>query len=163
MSADDPTRSVRPQPGRPLEVRVQRLPHGEGLELPALATEGAAGFDLPAAIEGKLTIPAGGRELVPTGFIVAIPSGYEGQVRPRSGLALRHGITLPNSPGTIDSDYRGELKVILMNAGSESFIVERGDRIAQLVVAPVVRVHFSEVDSLSETKRGDGGFGHTGQ
>ncbi len=155
--AQDPAGS-----GRPLEVRLQRLPHAEGLELPALATEGAAGFDLPAAIEDDLTIPAAGRDLVPTGFAIAVPRGYEAQVRPRSGLALRHGITLPNAPGTIDSDYRGEIKVIILNAGSDPFTIKRGDRIAQLVIAPVVTAHFSEVEELDETPRGSGGFGHTG-
>ncbi len=140
-----------------------RHPHGEGLPLPGLATSGAAGSDLSAAIDSDLSIAPGQRELIPTGFSVAIPPGFEGQVRPRSGLALRHGIVIPNSPGTIDSDYRGEVKVILLNAGSESFAISRGDRIAQLVIAPIVSSVFDEVDSLDETSRGAGGFGHTGQ
>jgi dUTP pyrophosphatase len=118
--------------------------------------------DLRAAIDGELTVAPGERCLVPTGFALAIPEGYEAQVRPRSGLALRNGIVLPNSPGTIDSDYRGEVQVILMNAGSEPFAIQRGDRIAQLVVTPVVQVAWEEVDSLDATPRGAGGFGHTG-
>ncbi|MCP4037919.1 MAG: dUTP diphosphatase [bacterium] len=146
-----------------VNVRIRRLPHGEGLELPKAATEGSAGVDLKAAIEASLTLESGQRELVPTGFSLAIPMGYEGQVRARSGLALRHGIVLPNAPGTIDADYRGELKVILMNAGSEPFTIKRGDRIAQLVIAPVVQSVFEEVDDLDDTDRGDGGFGHTGR
>ncbi|MCP5042851.1 MAG: dUTP diphosphatase [bacterium] len=146
-----------------VNVRIRRLPHGEGLELPKAATEGSAGVDLKAAIEASLTLESGQRELVPTGFSLAIPMGYEGQVRARSGLALRHGIVLPNAPGTIDADYRGELKVILMNAGSEPFTIRRGDRIAQLVIAPVVKSVFEEVDDLDDTDRGDGGFGHTGR
>ncbi len=146
-----------------VNVRIRRLPHGEGLELPKAATEGSAGVDLKAAIEASLTLESGQRELVPTGFSLAIPIGYEGQVRARSGLALRHGIVLPNAPGTIDADYRGELKVILMNAGSEPFTIRRGDRIAQLVIAPVVKSVFEEVDDLDDTDRGDGGFGHTGR
>lgn len=146
-------------------VRVYLSRNGvdHGLPLPAAATAGSAGFDLPAAIEAELTLQPGRRELVPTGFAIAIPEGYEGQVRPRSGLALRHGIVLPNAPGTIDSDYRGELKVILMNAGSEPFTLRPGDRIAQLVIAPVVRVEWEEVESLPDTQRGAGGFGHSGR
>jgi len=130
--------------------------------LPAPATPGSAGFDLAAAIEGECVLQPAERMLVPTGFAIAVPEGYEAQIRPRSGLALRHGIVLPNAPGTIDSDYRGELKVILMNAGAEPFTLKRGDRIAQLVVAPVVRAEWREVSSLDETERGQGGFGHTG-
>jgi len=144
-------------------VRILRHPHGEGLPLPGLATTGAAGSDLSAAIEADLTLAPGQRALIPTGFSLAIPPGFEGQVRPRSGLALRHGIVIPNSPGTIDSDYRGEVKVIVLNAGSEPFVVTRGDRIAQLVIAPVVASVFDEVASLDETDRGSGGFGHTGR
>jgi len=117
---------------------------------------------LAAAIEGECVLQPAERMLVPTGFAIAVPEGYEAQIRPRSGLALRHGIVLPNAPGTIDSDYRGELKVILMNAGAEPFTLKRGDRIAQLVVAPVVRAEWREVSSLDETERGQGGFGHTG-
>ncbi len=146
-----------------VRVRIKRLPHGEGLDLPTAATEGSAGVDLKAAIEDEFTLAPGTRDLVPTGFSLAIPVGYEGQVRARSGLALRHGIVLPNAPGTIDADYRGELKVILLNAGQEPFTIKRGDRIAQLVIAPVVRSVFDEVDDLDETERGVGGFGHSGR
>jgi len=119
--------------------------------------------DLSAAVSSDLVIEPGARALVPTGFAIELPQGYEAQVRPRSGLALRHGLTLPNAPGTIDADYRGEIKVILMNLGDEAFTVRRGDRIAQLVVAPVTRVEWSEAGDLEETQRGDGGFGHTGR
>ena len=146
----------------PVPIDVVRLPHGEGLPLPAYATPSAAGMDLLAAVAEPLTIPPGGRVLVPTGIKIALPAGYELQVRPRSGLALKHGIVLPNSPGTVDEDYRGELQVIVMNAGHAPFVVERGMRIAQAVVAPVVRAHWREVDVLPETARGDGGFGSTG-
>lgn len=149
--------------GRTLvRVLVSRLPHSTGLEPPRPATPGAAGSDLRAAVQSELVLAPGARELVPTGFRIAIPEGFEGQVRPRSGLALKHGITLPNSPGTIDSDYRGELKVILQNTGDAPFIVARGERIAQLVIAPVPRVEIVEVGDLDETERGEGGFGHTG-
>ena len=145
-----------------LEIEV--LPHGEGLELPAYATEGAAGMDLRAAVaEGEpLVIEPGARALVPTGLKVGIPDGFEGQVRARSGLALRHGLGLPNAPGTIDSDYRGELGVIMANWGAEPFTVERGMRIAQLVIAPVVQAARERVEKLSDTARQEGGFGHTG-
>ena len=139
-----------------------RLPHGEGLSLPSPATAGAAGADLAAAVDAPLELRPGERERVPTGFAIAIPEGFEAQVRPRSGLALKRGVLVPNAPGTIDSDYRGELQVILMNAGTEPFVIERGDRIAQLVVAPVVRAAFEEVEELDATDRGAGGFGHTG-
>ena len=145
-----------------MKVRIQRLPGAEDLPLPVPATAGSAGVDLPAAVEGDLVIEPGARALVATGFRVAIPDGYEGQVRPRSGLAWRHGLTLPNAPGTVDSDYRGELKVILHNAGRDPVTVRRGDRIAQLVIAPVARVRWEEVESLDTTGRGDGGFGHSG-
>lgn len=141
-------------------VLVKRLANGEGLELPAYATEGAAGMDVLAAED--IVLAPGGRHAVATGLSVAIPAGYEIQVRPRSGLALKHGISVPNAPGTIDSDYRGELKIILINHGSDEFAVRRGDRIAQLVVAPVVRGSWLEVDGLDETARGEGGFGSTG-
>jgi len=141
---------------------VVRLPHAEGLPLPAYATAGAAGMDLLAAVARTLEIPPGGRALVPTGLAIALPPGYELQVRPRSGLALKHGIVLPNSPGTVDEDYRGELLVIVMNAGSVAFAVERGMRIAQAVVAPVVRVDWQEVAELPPSARGSGGFGSTG-
>ena len=157
------TSSPRSSPGEAIEVRFARQPGGEGLPAPAAATPGSAGTDLRAAIDGDRQIAAGERLLVPTGFSIELPDGFEAQVRPRSGLALRHGITLPNAPGTIDSDYRGEIQVILMNAGREPFQLARGDRIAQLVVAPVQRVRWLEVEELAETARGDGGFGHTGR
>ncbi|HEX7819975.1 MAG TPA: dUTP diphosphatase [Sphingobium sp.] len=144
----------------PVDVAVKRLPHGEGLPLPAYATEGAAGLDVVAA--EAVTLAPMGRYAVATGFALAIPMGYEVQVRPRSGLALKHGISLPNSPGTIDSDYRGELKIIMINLGAEDFAIARGDRIAQLVVAPVQSARFREVAELDETARGAGGFGSTG-
>ena len=139
---------------------VKRLAHGEGLDLPAYATEGAAGMDVVSAED--IVLSPGGRHAVATGLSLAIPAGYEVQVRPRSGLALKHGISVPNAPGTIDSDYRGELKVILINLGSDDFEVRRGDRIAQLVLAPVTRASWLEVDDLDETGRGEGGFGSTG-
>lgn len=141
-------------------VAVRRLPHAEGLDLPAYATAGAAGMDVVAAED--ITLPPGARHAVATGLALAIPPGFEIQVRPRSGLALKHGITVPNTPGTIDSDYRGELKVILINHGHHPFEVRRGDRIAQLVLAPVTRAAWLEVDELDETARGEGGFGSTG-
>jgi dUTP pyrophosphatase len=144
------------------EIQVVRLPHAEGLPLPAYATAGAAGLDLVAAVGEKLVVAPGGRALVPTGLLVAVPPGHELQVRPRSGLALRHGIVLPNSPGTIDEDYRGELQVIVMNLGDAPFTVERGMRIAQAVLAPVTRAVFREVDALDGTERGGAGFGSTG-
>jgi len=145
-----------------IPIGVKRLPHAEGLPLPAYATPGAAGFDLLAAVREPMVIPPGGRALVPTGLQMALPEGYELQLRPRSGLALKHGITLPNSPGTIDEDYRGELGVILLNTGDAPFVVERGARIAQGVLAPVVRGAWAEVAELPETARGTGGFGSTG-
>ena len=138
-----------------------RLPHGEGLPLPAYASAHAAGMDVVAA--ESVTLAPGARHAVATGFALAIPEGYEVQVRPRSGLALRHGITCLNSPGTIDADYRGEVKVILANLGEQPFEVIRGERIAQLVPAPVVRARFVEAESLDETERGGGGFGSTGR
>ena len=143
-----------------IPVLVKRLPHGEGLELPAYATAGAAGMDVLAAED--VTLASGARHAVATGLTMAIPPGFEIQVRPRSGLALKHGISVPNSPGTIDSDYRGELKVIVINHGSESFAIHRGDRIAQLVLAPVKHAIWREVAELDETLRGEGGFGSTG-
>jgi dUTP pyrophosphatase len=147
-----------------LEIRIQRLEHAEGLPLPAYETSGAAGMDLRAAVpeDDQLVIRPGARTLVPTGFCIAVPQGYEAQVRPRSGLAARQGITCLNTPGTIDSDYRGEVKVILINLGEENAIVRRGDRIAQLVICPVTRASWSETGSLDETLRGKGGFGSTG-
>ena len=144
----------------PVAVRIKRLPHGEGLALPAYATRGAAGMDVLAAED--VTLAPGARHAVATGFAVAIPPGYEIQVRPRSGLALKHGISVPNTPGTIDSDYRGELKVILINHGAEPFAVARGDRVAQLVLAPVTRAAWEVVEELDDTARGAGGFGSTG-
>lgn len=143
-----------------VSVQIKRLPHGEGLDLPSYATDGAAGMDVLAA--EAVTLPAGGRHAVASGLAVAIPPGFEIQVRPRSGLALKHGISVPNAPGTIDSDYRGELKVILINHGSEPFEIHRGDRIAQLVLVPVTRASWLPVDELDETARGAGGFGSTG-
>jgi dUTP pyrophosphatase len=143
-----------------ITIALQRLPHGADLPSPAYATKGAAGMDVVSAEE--LTLEPGGRHAVATGFAMAIPEGFEVQVRPRSGLALKHGITCLNTPGTIDSDYRGEVKVILANLGSEPFVIKRGDRIAQLVPAPVQRAAFAEVASLDETDRGAGGFGSTG-
>jgi len=145
----------------PMEILLKRLPHGEGLTPPTYATEGAAGMDVVAAEE--LVLAPGARAAVATGFAIAIPAGYEVQVRPRSGLALKHGVTCLNTPGTIDSDYRGEVKVILANLGSEPFVIARGDRIAQLVPAPVQRATLAEVDSLDDTARGAGGFGSTGR
>jgi dUTP pyrophosphatase len=144
-----------------IRIAITRLPHGEGLPLPSYASDGAAGLDLVAAED--LTLAPGARHAVATGFAIAIPSGYEVQVRPRSGLALKHGITCLNTPGTIDCDYRGEVKVILANLGDEQFEVKRGERIAQLVPAPVLRAEFAEVQSLDETSRGAGGFGSTGR
>lgn len=143
-------------------IEVVRLPHAEGLPLPSYATEGAAGMDLLAAVSGPLPIAPGARALVPTGLRVAVPPGHELQVRPRSGLALKHGVVLPNSPGTIDEDYRGELQVIVLNAGAETFTVERGMRIAQAVLAPVTRAAWREVEALPDSARGAGGFGSTG-
>jgi dUTP pyrophosphatase len=143
-------------------VAVVRLPHGADLPLPTYATADAAGMDLLAAVTAPHVIPPGGRALIPTGLTIALPQGYELQVRPRSGLALRHGIVLPNSPGTIDADYRGEVQVIVMNLGDAPFTVERGMRIAQAVLAPVVRVAWRETTTLDATARGSGGFGSTG-
>jgi len=144
------------------QVRIRRLDHGHGLELPRYATDGAAGADLCAAVDAPLILAPGARAAVPTGFVVELPPGWEGQVRPRSGLALRHGLTVTNAPGTIDSDYRGELKVLLVNLGAAPVEISRGDRIAQLVVAPVARAVFRETDALGATERGGGGFGSTG-
>jgi dUTP pyrophosphatase len=144
------------------DVQVKVLPHGEGLPLPAYATGGSAGMDLAAAIADDLVIAPGGRAQVPTGLAFAIPDGYEGQVRPRSGLAARHGLALLNAPGTVDADYRGEVQVLLHNTGGEPFTVRRGMRIAQLVIAPVSRARLAAVDALPPTPRGAGGFGHTG-
>ncbi len=144
-----------------VRIQISRLPHGEGLPLPSYATHGAAGMDVVAAED--LDLQPGQRHAVATGFRVAIPEGYEIQVRPRSGLAFKHGISVPNTPGTIDSDYRGELKVLMINHGSEPFAVRRGERIAQLVPAVVTLAAFDEVEELDDTARGHGGFGSTGQ
>lgn len=148
----------------PVAIRLKRLPHSEGLPLPAYETDGSAGMDLRAAVaeDAPVTLQPGSRALIPTGLSIALPADHEAQVRPRSGLALKFGITCLNSPGTIDADYRGEVGVILANLGSEPFTVRRGDRIAQMVIAPVTRGAFEEVESLDDTARGAGGFGSTG-
>jgi len=145
-----------------IEVSIARLEHGEGLPLPAVRTAASAGLDLAAAVEDAVLIPVNGRALIPTGFAIAIPPGHEGQVRPRSGLAVEHGVTVLNGPGTIDADYRGEVKVLLINLGDRPFTVTRGMRIAQLVISPVAAVRLQEVPGLDDTKRGRGGFGSTG-
>ncbi|WP_320407282.1 dUTP diphosphatase [Magnetococcus marinus] len=146
-----------------ITVALQQLPHGEGLPLPKYQTVLAAGMDLMAAVDKPLTLAPGERALVPTGLAMALPPGYEAQVRPRSGLALKHGVTVLNAPGTIDADYRGEVGVILINLGQESFTVQRGERIAQLLFAPVLRGDWLSTVRLSQTSRGSGGFGHTGR
>jgi deoxyuridine 5'-triphosphate nucleotidohydrolase len=145
-----------------LTIPLTILPHGEGLPLPAYATDGAAGMDAVAAVEAPVVLAPGTRFAVPLGFCMAIPAGYEVQVRPRSGLAMKHGITVPNSPGTIDSDYRGEVKALLINLGPEPFTIERGMRICQLVPAAVARAGLAVVEALDDTARGAGGFGSTG-
>lgn len=145
-----------------VSVAVTRLPHGADLDLPSYETEDAAGMDLRAAVTEDVAIAPGERALVPTGLAIALPSGYEAQIRPRSGLALKQGISLVNSPGTIDADYRGEIGVIVINHGVEPLIVTRGLRIAQMVIAPVIQARWNEVSDLSETARGTGGFGSTG-
>ncbi len=149
----------------PVRVRLMRLPHGEGIAPPAYASDGAAGLDLRAAVpaDAPLELAPRARALVPTGFALALPPDHEAQVRPRSGLALKSGVTCLNSPGTVDADYRGEVGVILVNHGAEPFTVRRGDRIAQLVVAPVSRAEWEQVETLDETARGAGGFGSTGR
>ncbi len=143
-------------------IRVRRLPHAAGLPLPGYETAGAAGMDLLAAIDEPILLEPGARILVPTGLAMALPPGHELQIRPRSGLAFKHGIVLPNAPGTIDEDYRGELKIIVMNAGDAPFRIERGTRIAQAVLAPVLRAEWNEVETLDDTARAAGGFGSTG-
>ena len=143
-------------------VAVRCLPHGADLPLPAYATEGSAGLDLLAAVEGDVVLEPGERRLIPSGIAIALPRGLDAQVRPRSGLALRHGVTVLNTPGTIDSDYRGEVGVILINLGQEPFTVSRGSRIAQLVIAPHHRIAWRQVEILADTARGEGGFGSTG-
>lgn len=145
-----------------LNVSIVQLPHAKGMPLPAYATEGSSGLDLLAAVEQDAILPPGERLLVTCGITIALPAGFEAQVRPRSGLALKNGITVLNTPGTIDSDYRGEIKVILINLGKESFAITRGMRIAQLVVAPVARIAWQQVETLEETQRAAGGFGSTG-
>lgn len=145
-----------------VEVSITRLPHGEGLNLPAYATALSAGVDLEAAVEAPLTLQPGERKLVPTGLAIALPPGFEAQIRPRSGLAYKNGVTVLNSPGTIDADYRGEVKVILANLGNEAFTVERGMRVAQMVIARYEQVGWNVVAQLDETERGAGGFGSTG-
>ena len=155
---------VRIRPADGPTIGIVRLDHAEGLDLPAYATEGAAGMDLRAAVAdgAPLELAPGGRALVPTGLIFEIPAGFEGQIRPRSGLALKHGITCLNTPGTIDSDYRGEIMILLVNLGEEDFIIERGMRIAQMILAPVSRARIELADLASVTERGSGGFGSTG-
>ena len=149
----------------PVKVEIRQLPHGEGLALPEYHSADAAGLDLLAAVpeDSPLILSPGQRALVPTGLTIALPSGYEAQVRPRSGLASRHGVTVLNSPGTVDADYRGEIGVLLINHGGVPFPIRRGERIAQMVIAPVVRVEFAPAAELSATKRGGGGFGSTGR
>lgn len=143
-------------------VKITKLPHGEDLPLPAYATKQAAGADLLAAVDSDITLAPMERKLVPTGIALALPEGYEAQVRPRSGLALKNGITLLNTPGTIDADYRGEIKLLLINLSNENFVVSRGMRIAQLIIAPVAQVSWQEVETLDDTQRASGGFGSTG-
>ena len=148
----------------PLTIRISRVePHGKNIPLPAYATSGSSGMDIHAAVENEQTIKAGETVLIPSGFQIEVPQGYEAQVRPRSGLAIKHSIGIMNSPGTIDSDYRGEVKVIFTNFGKQDFVVRRGDRIAQLVIAPVVRAVWEEAKNVDDTARGAGGFGHTGK
>ena len=149
--------------GQRVRVEILREAHAADLPLPQAESEAAAGVDLRAAVTEPVTLAPGERRLIPTGLRIALPVGFEAQVRPRSGLALRHGILIPNSPGTVDADYRGELQVLLMNGGAEDFEVSRGDRIAQLVVAAVARPLWVEVEALAETERGEGGWGHTGR
>ncbi len=146
-----------------VQVHIMPLEHGEGLALPFYASAGAAGADIRAAVLEDVCLPVGEYRLIPTGFCMALPEGFEVQVRPRSGLALKHGVTVLNSPGTIDADYRGEVGVILINHGQHDFVVQRGARIAQLLIAPVVQASFQAVSSLDDTERGQGGFGSSGQ
>ncbi|WFE90084.1 dUTP diphosphatase [Roseibium porphyridii] len=147
----------------PVTLELKRLEHGLDLPLPAYQSDLAAGLDLLAAVDDPVTLAPGERMLVPTGLSMALPAGFEAQVRPRSGLAAKHGVTVLNTPGTIDADYRGEVKVILVNLGQEPFLISRADRIAQMVIAPVLQAEIAEVDILSETNRGTGGFGSTGR
>ncbi len=145
-----------------VKVSVQRLDHGKDLPLPEIQTELSAGVDLLAAVEGNIELTPGDRTIVPTGLVIALPAGFEAQIRPRSGLAIKSGVTVLNSPGTIDEDYRGEIGAIMINQGQETFTIERGMRIAQMVVVPVVGIEWVETDTLPETTRGAGGFGSTG-
>jgi dUTP pyrophosphatase len=161
MSATDS--NLMPSSPAGCRVEILREPHANDLPLPHAESVGAAGLDLRAAVEAQLTLVKGERRLIPTGFRIALPLGFEAQIRPRSGLALRHGILIPNAPGTIDADYRGEIQVILMNAGDADFVIERGDRIAQMVIASVVQPEWIEVEALDVTERGEGGFGRTGK
>jgi len=147
----------------PLNINIQRLPHGQGLNSPHYASTHAAGADLRAAIDEEMVLQPGEHALIPTGFAMALPAGFEAQIRPRSGLALKHGITVLNTPGTIDADYRGEVGVILINHGQQSFHVQRGDRIAQMIIAPVIQANWQEVETLDSTERGSGGFGSSGK
>lgn len=146
----------------PIQLQIRRLDGNDDIPIPRYMTPHAAGMDLAAAVEAPVTLAPGERRLIPTGLAVAIPSGYEAQIRPRSGLAIKHGISMVNAPGTIDADYRGEIRVIVINHGQEPFLIRRGDRIAQMVIAPVVQPAIVEVEQLPETERGEGGFGHTG-
>ena len=145
-----------------LQIDLCRLPHAADIPLPAYASDGAAGLDLCAANDAPIQLDPGDRVLVPTGFSIRLPALYEAQIRPRSGLAAKYGVTVANAPGTIDSDYRGEIKIILINLGTDAFMIERGMRIAQMVIAPVIRCQITEIDSLDSTARGTGGFGSTG-
>ncbi|MDC1141839.1 dUTP diphosphatase [Planctomycetota bacterium] len=147
----------------PVAMKLKRLPHGAELPVPSYETALAAGADVRAAVDSPMTLVCGKWALIPTGFCYEIPAGFEIQVRPRSGLAFKHGLTVLNSPGTIDADYRGELKVLLINQGPEPFVINRGERIAQIIIAPVVQANFTEVEELSDTTRGEGGFGSTGK
>lgn len=151
---------IEPQP---VPVAIRRLPHAEGLPLPQYMSAAAAGCDLPAAVEEPVVLQPGERQRIPTGFAIALPPGYEAEVRPRSGLAWQYGVTCLNSPGTVDADYRGEIFVLLINLGDQPFVIRRGDRIAQLVVRPVCRIQWIESDHLPSSSRGEGGFGHTGR
>lgn len=146
----------------PIAIAVQRMAHAEGLDLPAYATAQSAGLDLLAAVAAPVTLAPGARQLIPTGLAIALPDGFEAQIRPRSGLALKHGVTVLNSPGTIDADYRGEVGVVLINLGAEPFVIERGMRIAQMILARYARISWQPVETLPESGRGAGGFGSTG-
>jgi dUTP pyrophosphatase len=146
-----------------IEVQIKKLQNGEGIQLPRYMTENSAGMDIFAAVEKEVIVMPGGRDLIPTGIAIALPHGYEAQIRPRSGLAIKNGITILNSPGTIDEDYRGEIKIVVINHGDEPFTIKKDDRIAQMIVQRVCRVSWNPATDLNATKRNDGGFGHTGQ